>query len=348
MDVIDLASLAVSPSLDVLPGESRFVPFANFLVTCLAEHAPAEIRAEVEGGDVTHWHLTRLESGRSEVLATTPTRFFRSILGAIGSRHMPHALYGGYRHCHLRWKNQLVQAALYLGNDRLHGLWFRGRSEACEPIATADLVYAKVARHEYDQPGFAILTLPVETDSHGLRRAMVRLKEELSLRYQAQYGEPLQYLSLGRFNQQKTTKLHLDGAPVISFLMLGYEPTTVRSEFRIADFSRCAADMDLTPAQFMETHNPMFGAGAELLKPYTTTIADWDETCPRIIIVNNSTAASVPGVLHGATILQPIEGERRIINSTMIVPRSLATRNMEAAVSEFVSTKAVAGDLAIV
>ncbi|WP_156345023.1 hypothetical protein [Verrucomicrobium spinosum] len=66
------------------------------------------------------------------------------------------------------------------------------------------------------------------------------MKEALSRLYGQQFGEPLEYVSMGRFDQQNTTRLHLDGAPARSFLMLGYEPTSVRSEFCIADYSRCA------------------------------------------------------------------------------------------------------------
>lgn len=78
---------------------------------------------------------------------------------------------------------------------------------------------------------------------------MAWLREELSGLFQAAYG---QGLSLGRFDQKKTTRLHLDGGPACSFLMLGYEPSRVTSRFLISDYSRCATDLGLSPREFLE------------------------------------------------------------------------------------------------
>lgn len=214
--------------------------------------------------------------------------------------------------------------------------------------AVAQAVFGKVFRVDWSEPGFTILVLPENTDSKALRVRMVALKQALSGCYAARWGEPLEYLSLGRFDQQTTTKLHLDGAPEVSLLMLGYEPTAVRSELQIADYTRCARDLGLTPAEFLQQHNPMFAAGQALLEPCTTRLTDWQEERPRIVLINNSHAAPASthhtaGVMHGAAMLRPNPNASRIINSTMIAPASFVLEDASAKEMEFLNTDALSG-----
>ena len=214
----------------------------------------------------------------------------------------------------------------------------------------AEAVFTRVFRMDYAQPGFAVLVLPAGTGSHELRRYMTTLKARLSKMHAAQWGEGLEYLSLGRFDQQNTTRLHLDGAPERSFLMLGYEPTNVRSEFHIADFTRCAHDLGIGPSEFLRLHNPMFSSGAELLSQYLVSISDWQEDRPRIVVINNSMAAqgtfgATHGVLHGATILSPDPTAARVINSTMMAPACFATCDPAMHVQQFLSTDEISGQI---
>ena len=58
---------------------------------------------------------------------------------------------------------------------------------------------------------------------------MVELKGLLSDLAVQRGRRPFAYLSMARFDQQETTKFHLDGAPAESLLMLGYEPSKIRS-----------------------------------------------------------------------------------------------------------------------
>lgn len=211
-------------------------------------------------------------------------------------------------------------------------------------------VFARVFRTGFDQPGFAILVLPANVTSEALRGSMVALKECLSELHAAQCGEALEYLSLGRFDQQTTTRLHLDGAPERSFLMLGYEPTSVRSEFQIADFSCCAHALHLSPDEFLRLHNPIFSSGAALLKDHVTTLADWHEDRPRIVVINNSiatpgTQGATYGVLHGASIPMPDPQASRVINSTMIAPVCFVSGDPAMQVREFVSTDKISGQI---
>ena len=186
-------------------------------------------------------------------------------------------------------------------------------------------VYRRVFRKDLSHPGFAVLNLPPGTDSHALRRTMVHLKLALAERFAAEYGRRLAFQSLGRFNQQHTTKPHRDNAPEESVLMLGYEPTPVRSLFFVADYTACAAELGLSPEELLAKHNPMYAAGQDLLTPYTTELIEVRGERPQIVLVNNSSkpaGANPPGLLgllHHAVIPQPDRAQQRIVNSTMLV-----------------------------
>lgn len=225
-------------------------------------------------------------------------------------------------------------------------------AEANLPSALPDWVASKVFRQDLSQPGFACLSLPGHVDSFQLRRTMVWLREELSALFQTAYGQSLAYYSLGRFDQKKTTRLHLDGGPACSFLMLGYEPSTVTSRFLISDYSCCAVDLGLSPRDFLELRNPMFTEeGREALQAYTQEVPGWDDAQTRIVILNNSSLpASSPlpglGILHGAEVLNiPSSGTPRIINSTMFVTQPEAPTETDEALKTFLETDAISGQI---
>ena len=113
--------------------------------------------------------------------------------------------------------------------------------------------------------------------------------------------------------------------------MLGYEPSAVESEVILADYSRCARDLGRTPAEFLEKHNPMFGSGAELLRQYSTRVERFSNERHQVLLVNNSAASlssngqAWQGVLHTATIQNPNDAERRVVNSMMVASVPLGT-----------------------
>jgi len=201
-------------------------------------------------------------------------------------------------------------------------------------------VYQLVCRTDFSTPGFALIDLG-DVASTALRRAMIDLKGALHLVHSAQTGRDLAYLSAGRFDQQTTTKLHRDGGPAECFLMLGYEPSPVEAELGVADYSRCAYDRGLTPAEFLDRHNPMFAAGESLLEPYITRLTCFRNRRSLIVLVNNSDAPYDPagrswqGVLHKATVRNPSEALRRVINSAMIAsvepgtPATVSTEELD-------------------
>jgi hypothetical protein len=184
-------------------------------------------------------------------------------------------------------------------------------------------IFGKVWRFDFSAPGFCFVDLGIDVDSHRLRSDMATLKSQLS-EILSRTGKRFVYRSLGRFDQQVTTKFHLDGAPPEALLMLGYEPSKVRSRLFLADYTRCACDCGLTPEQFMNDLNPMFHPGDEALTGYVTEVPPLEDRASRIVLINNSSLpftnarTNALGVMHKAEILNPIESERRIVNSIML------------------------------
>src|SRR5437763_17089364 len=89
--------------------------------------------------------------------------------------------------------------------------------------AAAAKVLDLVWRFDFAPPGFCLLDIGPGVDSHTLRSWMVDLKERLSKIGVRRGRPPFIFRSMGRFDQQETTKFHLDGAPAESMLVLGYE-----------------------------------------------------------------------------------------------------------------------------
>jgi hypothetical protein len=190
---------------------------------------------------------------------------------------------------------------------------------------TVEKVFDLVWRFDFTAPGFCLLDIGTGVDSYTVRSWMVDWKERLSKVGAGRGRRPFLFRSMGRFDQQETTKFHLDGAPAESLLMLGYESSKVRSRLFLADYSRAAFDLGITPQQFLQDFNPMYRRGEELLERYVTELPQPAEGHARILLINN---CSLPftkdqtnplGVMHKAEIVNPTEAEPRIVNSTLLV-----------------------------
>ncbi len=201
--------------------------------------------------------------------------------------------------------------------------------EHLEPSQIAEEVYVRVCRTDFSQPGFCVVNLGRNLESTRFRQRMVELKCELAKIHERRFSQTLVFLSAARFDQQNSTKPHLDGGPDESLLMLGYEPSQIQAELDFADYTRCARDLGIGPKEFMEQHNPMFRAGFDRLRAYSYALQCFDPSVFQIVFVNNSSASvdgmSWLGVLHTATIINPDESKRRIINSTMIAPAPMGS-----------------------
>lgn len=195
--------------------------------------------------------------------------------------------------------------------------------------ALARSIYNLVCRKDFTQPGFALVHQTGVQSSIEQRQSINALKRALSELYfkeaTSNSEEKLEWFNLNRFDQQNSTKPHRDGAPEESLLILGYEPSTVKSELSMADYSRLANDMGLSPNQFLETHNPMYDQSNELLRPVTTQLTAFNPKYFQLVIVNNSSApldaakSRWQGVLHCAKV-EKLEGAQRVINSTVVCP----------------------------
>jgi hypothetical protein len=196
---------------------------------------------------------------------------------------------------------------------------------ACPGQGIAGRVFSLVWRFDFTSPGFCLLDAGAGVDSHILRSWMVSLKQQLSKVAVLRGGRPLVFRSMARFDQQETTKFHLDGAPDQSMLMLGYEPSGVQSRLFLADYAHAAFDPGITPQQFLRDHNPMYRRGEELLARYVTELPQPEPGHARILLINNSSLPFIEartnplGVMHRAIIVTPDDSERRVVNSVMLV-----------------------------
>ncbi|QDU79077.1 hypothetical protein Pla110_07810 [Polystyrenella longa] len=204
--------------------------------------------------------------------------------------------------------------------EEAYTIWLEG----CHASQIAETAYERTCRTDYSEPGFCLIQLDRSYDSRTLRQFMLQLKDAMSQLHLSKRGEQLRYLSATRFDQQNTTKPHVDGGPEECFLMLGYEPTSIKSQMQLIDYTRCAFERDLTPNDLLHQFNPMYANGAEILAPYTTKVSSFAEDKNQVFCINNSTAtfsSSRPawqGLLHSATINEPDLSQRRVINSTLI------------------------------
>lgn len=177
---------------------------------------------------------------------------------------------------------------------------------------------------------------------------MVDLKEMLSSLHYSIRGSSLEWFNMTRFDQKNTTKPHRDGAPSESLLILGYEPTSVRSKISMADYSRCAHELGITPDRFLEDFNPMYEKGLEKLAPFTTELREFDPASFQILIINNSsnplseTEPKWQGVLHSATVSSDVAA--RVINSTCVAPTGISEFEIGSKqIAEFLDAETVAG-----
>lgn len=181
--------------------------------------------------------------------------------------------------------------------------------------AVAPEVFHRVWRTSLDAPGFALLLFARGVTSHELRRAIVDLVGAFPVKFVPE--------RFGRFDQQVSSRFHRDGAPPASLLVLGYEPTAVRSRFWIADASAAAHATEMGLKTYLAANNPMFPAGEVALTPFITELQlPHDEAF--VIVANNSELplgnGNPLGVLHKAVIPSPDPTGRRVINSIGFTP----------------------------
>ena len=196
-----------------------------------------------------------------------------------------------------------------------------------DEVAWAALVrecHECVCRTDFSRPGFCLVDCGVSCSSQRLRSCMVQLAAGLRDWEHARSGRELVCQGVTRFDQQESTRPHRDGGPAECLLVLGYEPSAVASELVLQDYSRCAFDLQLEPAEFLRWHNPMLAAECELLEPYATPVACLSHQRYQLLVVNNSQGLFAllsprgQGVLHTASVPRPDPGASRVINSMLL------------------------------
>lgn len=166
-------------------------------------------------------------------------------------------------------------------------------------------------RHDLQGKGYFLVDAGVLGNSTetmmGLRERMRELAEQLN-----GFSEFRQTV-MQRFDQQEVTRFHQDGGPEHCILMLGYEPSKVKSRIFLADHVAAANDLGESPSDLIQE---ALRGKEEKLEHYTTELPPFEENHAYILLINNSKDL---GVLHKA-VPEKNEAEHRFINSVMLYP----------------------------
>jgi hypothetical protein len=193
-----------------------------------------------------------------------------------------------------------------------------------DPAALASAIAPELFRTSLDRPGFAHLLLGTGLTPPAFRVLLVDVGRALAAHYERRFGEALRFVSISRFDQQAATRPHRDGGPDASALLLGYEPTPVRSRVFLIDYTRAAADRYMTPLDYLDCCNPAFGGDGAPLEPYTAEVTAFDVAQYQLLCVNNSCLPlqegerGMLGLLHHAVIEAPEPGRSRVVNSILM------------------------------
>lgn len=166
-------------------------------------------------------------------------------------------------------------------------------------------IFDQVWRDSIDTgSGYYLLDAGV-LSSQALRKRMFEIKDMFN------EFQPFGIYSLTRFDQQETTRFHQDGGPDFNILILGYEPSNVRSRLYIADHVRAANASSVTTQHIIS--EAMYG-GEDFLVGHIMKLPYFKADHSYILIINNSKEL---GVMHKA-IIDKNPKELRIVNSIML------------------------------
>lgn len=183
----------------------------------------------------------------------------------------------------------------------------------------AEKSFHSVFRTTVDAPGFVHLVFKKEDFTpYQFRAMMLGLKEEFSKLAINTYQLKLKSYGLVRFDQQKNTPFHVDNAANHSILMLGYEPSEVKSELQLADYHAYAEKTLEEPKTYFHKFTPVFKDDETLLEPFKSTINIDTKAHYVLVIMNNSSPtleATTLGVFHKAILQNKDLSKSRIVNS---------------------------------
>ncbi|WP_452230802.1 hypothetical protein [Lacinutrix sp. MEBiC02404] len=160
-----------------------------------------------------------------------------------------------------------------------------------------------------------------EITPYQFRSIMIDLKKELSKLSVSKFNKKLSYHWLVRFDQQVNTPFHVDNAAEQSILMLGYEPSAIKSELHLADYHAYANKSYKTPEDYFNKFTPVFKEKEDVLQPFISKIKSVDNDHYSIVIINNSSPKANVGTLglfHKALIIKEDLSKSRIVNSMVL------------------------------
>ncbi|REG85204.1 hypothetical protein [Winogradskyella sediminis] len=192
-----------------------------------------------------------------------------------------------------------------------------------EPIKQiANKSFKEVFRTSTQAHGFVNLVFKKKNITpYQFRSIMINLKKELSKLSVSKFNKKLSYHWLVRFDQQVSTPFHVDNASEQSILILGYEPSNIKSELHIADYYSYANEAFETPEDYFNNFSPVFKDNEGVLLPFISKIKLANNDNYSIIIINNSSPKldiETLGVFHKALIIKEDLSTSRIVNSMVL------------------------------
>lgn len=186
----------------------------------------------------------------------------------------------------------------------------------------AEKSFKSVFRTTTEAPGFVHLVFSnKEMTPYKFRSIMIDLKKELLKLSVSTFNKKLSYHWLVRFDQQVNTPFHVDNAANQSILMLGYEPSEIKSELHVADYHAYANKAHKTLEDYSNKFTPVFKDDEDLLQPFISKINLVNEDNYSIAIINNSSPKSnieTLGMYHKALIRNKDLGKSRVVNSMVL------------------------------
>lgn len=166
-------------------------------------------------------------------------------------------------------------------------------------------VYERVRRLDCAAPGWSHLEMPAGLSSHDLRTVMITIGDHLIARFRDDLGMTMEYLSLGRVDQKLSTRIHLDGGPPHSILVLGYEPSLIRSQVAVVDYARHCRDRGIAISDFLARFDQR-SADLGDFAGYVTRLPEFASDRANVVVVNNSSSAcgevGLCGLMHVACV----------------------------------------------
>ena len=186
----------------------------------------------------------------------------------------------------------------------------------------AEKSFTTVFRTTTEALGFMHLVFSKkEITPYQFRSIMIDLKKEFSKLSVSKFNKKLSYHWLVRFDQQVNTPFHVDNAAEQSILMLGYEPSNIKSELHLADYHAYANKAYKKPKDYFNKFTPVFKGDEDVLKPFISKIKSVDNDHYSIVIINNSSPKSntdTLGLFHKALIIKEDLSKSRIVNSMVL------------------------------